>query len=61
MDSGDHPSRSEEIDYIEFVQDYWDIFFGLAFGLLAYFLVHVSAPADDGNGRNPLGCDGYDG
>jgi len=37
MDSGDYPSRHDEVDIYEFAQDYWDIFFGFIFGASAYF------------------------
>lgn len=43
MDSGDAPSHS--LDAYEFTQDYWDIFLGTIFGLLAYYF----HSAGDGN------------
>jgi Ca2+:H+ antiporter len=31
------PSRNKTLDFYEFANNYWDIFFGIGFGFLAYF------------------------
>jgi Ca2+:H+ antiporter len=31
------PSRNKTLDFYEFANNYWDIFFGIGFGLFAYF------------------------